>query len=252
MMAPVYVRGAFAMAARSSLDAWPDGPVTPLDKPDLTLLDRSLRRGLSEVTRLFMHAAYRTLVDAEALDEKPRVVFGSAFGEIATAEAMLAQAFDENSASPIRFRHSVHNTAEGLYSIASGNREPATAIAASWDTVGMALLEAMTQLACKPGHMLVILAEEPIPEALSDEHRHGPLAAGFYLSSEDSPRTRALLHAPRKADARGLVAPFGRENHPLGPAIFLVRAIERGASERIIVGEGPSPLCVDVEPRVRP
>ncbi len=252
MIGPVYVRGVSATVARASLDDFPDGPVTPIEKPDLTLLDRSLRRGLSEVTRLFMHVAYRALLDADALDEKPRVVFGSAFGEIATAEAMLAQAFDDNSASPIRFRQSVHNTAEGLYSISTGNQEPATAIAASWDTVGMALLEATTQLACQPGQALVVLAEEPIPKSLSAEHTYGPLAAAFFLSSYDSPRTRALLHWPRGDAGHGLVDPFGRERHPLGPAVLLVRAIERGVAERIIVGEGPSPLCIEVEPRARP
>jgi len=251
-MRPVYVRGAFAMVARASLDDWPTGPVTPMERPDLTLLERSLRRGLSEVTRLFMHAAHRTLLDAEALEEHVPVVFGSAFGEIATAEAMLCQAYEDNSASPIRFRQSVHNTGEGLYSISSGNREPATAIAAGWNTVAMALFEATTQLASGASQVLVVLAEEPVPEAMSADHRHGPLAAGLLLSAEESPRTRAMLHAPRRSDAAGLADPFGREHHPLGPAVCLVRAIERGSPERIIVGEGPAPYCVEIEPRARP
>lgn len=252
MKAPIYVRGAFAFTDRASLEAWPDGPVTPIEKPDLTLLDRSLRRGLSDVTRLFMHAAYKALLDAEMLGRSLPVVFGSAFGEIATAEAMLAQAYEENTASPIRFRHSVHNTAEGLYSISSGNQEAATAIAAGWDTVAMGVLEAATQLACGAEQILVVFAEERVPLALSAEHNYGPMAAAFVLAAADGPHTRAVLQPMRQVRNPTLPDPFGSERHPLGPALCLARAVAGTAREELILGEGPPTWVIDVEPRARP
>ncbi len=252
MTTPTYVNGVSTILQRASLAAWPEGPVTALDKPDLTLLDRSLRRGLSDVTRLFMHVALGALQDAEAIASHPHVIFASAFGEIATAEVMLAQAFEENSASPIRFRQSVHNTAEGLYSISVGNREPATAIAAGWDTVAMGLLEAKAQLACGASQVLLVFAEEIVPQALSAEHQYGALAAAFVLSTQAGPRSRAALGQIKRRASAGLREPFGTEQHPLGPALGLARAIESGVAECIIVGEGSAPYCIDVEPRERP
>ncbi len=242
----MYVNGVCALFPRASLADWPHGKVTPLDKPDLTLLDRSLRRGLSDVTRLFMHVALGALRDAQALE--PRVVFASAFGEIATVEAMLAQAFEENSASPVRFRQSVHNTAEALYSISANNPEPSTAIAAGWDTVAMGLLEAQTQLACGAEHVLLVFAEEPVPPALSAEHQHGALAAALMLSARPGSRSRAVLGTIGRQNCAHLREPFGSENHPLGPALTLLCVIEQRMTELVIVGEGDKPYCVAVEP----
>jgi hypothetical protein len=247
----MYVNGMAVMAPRTSLLAWPAGEVMPLHKPDLTLLDRSLRRGLSEVTRLFMHVALGALRDAHALDSQPHVIFASAFGEIVTAEAMLAQAFEENSASPARFRQSVHNTAEGLYSISANNREPATAIAAGWNTVAMGLLEARAQLVGGASPVLLVFAEEPVPEALSTDHSHTALAAAFMLSAQSGPRTRAALGRVQRRNATDLTDSFGAENHPLGPALSVARAIEGGGQETVIVGEGSTPYCIRVEPRAR-
>lgn len=247
----MYVEGMAALVPRASLVDWPDGPATVLDKPDLTLLDRSLRRGLSDLTRMFMHVALGALRDADALSTHPRVIFGSAFGEIATAEAMLAQAFDDNSASPVRFRQSVHNTAEGLYSISTHNREPATAIAAGWDTVAMALIEAHGQLVAGAPRILLVLAEESVPEAFGNDHPHCALAAAFVLSAQETPRTRAWLGPVQRRQRVGLADPFGAENHPLGPAVCLAHAIESGRAETIVLSDGGQPYCVRSEPRIR-
>ncbi|HEX5661793.1 MAG TPA: beta-ketoacyl synthase chain length factor, partial [Polyangiales bacterium] len=111
------------------------GYVTTVDKLELALLERTLRRGLSEVTKLFMHAAKLALDDAALDAHALPVIFASAFGEIAVAEALLAEAFERDGSSPARFRNSVHNTALGLLSISQRNTAPSTAIAAGWDTV---------------------------------------------------------------------------------------------------------------------
>ena len=62
------------------------------------------------------------------------------------------------------FSFSVHNTASGLYSIASGNTTPSTAIAAGFDTLPMAILEAIGQLQ-RHDEVMVVYAEEPLPDA---------------------------------------------------------------------------------------
>jgi hypothetical protein len=67
---------------------------------------------------------------------------------------------------------SVHNTGSGLYSIASGNTAPSTAIAAGRDSLAMALIEAAGQLQYAT-EVLVVFADEPLPEnyaAFADEN----------------------------------------------------------------------------------
>jgi len=248
---PLQVLGYSAFVPRACLADWPDGPVTASEKPDLALLDRSLRRGLSDVTRMFMHVAHAALCDARALDHKPQVVFGSAFGEIATAEAMFAQAYDDNTASPVRFRHSVHNTAEGLYSISTHNREASTAIAAGWDTVAMGLLEASLQLRAGASEVLLVFAEEQVPSSLSVEHRYGALAAAFLLARGGHDGARATLSDLARCPRSDLPSPFGAENHPLGPAAYLARVIEAGDTARAVLSNGDLPYCVTVTPKAR-
>ena len=214
---------------------------------DLALLERTLRRGLSEVTRLFMHVAKLALSDAAAdpasRPERVHVIFASAFGEIATAEALLAEAYDENGSSPARFRHSVHNTAPGLLSISVKNHLPCTAVAAGWETVAMGLFEAAAQLATDAERVLLVFAEERVPAALSREHNHGSLAAALVLGRDESARkhARATLSLPRRCsrEAQG-------DQHPLAPVLALARMFEQGASGTLAVSDGDTPWCVQL------
>jgi len=224
-----------------------------LPKLDLALLERTLRRGLSEVTRLFMHAAKLALADA-ALDprthiERIQVIFGSAFGEIATAEALLAEAYEADSSSPARFRHSVHNTAPGLFSISAKNRQPCTAVAAGWDTVAMGLFEAAAQLADDTERVLLVFAEERVPMALSRDHDHGPLAASLVLGRGNvaDRSARARLSLPRRVARTELGIDDGPFAHPLAPLLSLARALEQRGTERLAIGDGDKPWCVDVD-----
>lgn len=252
-----------------------DGPASQplatsgeLPKLDLALLERTLRRGLSEVTRLFMHAAKLALDDAGREPEHMHIIFASAFGEIATAEALLAEAYDQDGSSPARFRNSVHNTAAGLLSISTKNRLACTAVAAGWETVPMALLEAAGQLASEAETVLLVFAEERVPNALSAEHRHGPLAAAFVLAREAAPGVRARGHLinlrrkPRSELAAVSTSPATTSEqsiaeHPLAAVLSLVEALSLapGAAPpepftTIALSDGENPWCVDVHTRV--
>lgn len=223
------------------------GYVTSGDALELALLERSLRRGLSEVTKLFMHAAKRALdaaglhpssrAENASMDASMPVVFASAFGEIAVAEALLAEAFERDASSPARFRNSVHNTAPGLLSISLRNTAPATAIAAGWDTVAMGLLEAEAQLS-EAERVLLVFAEERVPHAISDEHPHAQLGAGFVLAR--SGRGASLTHLRRQA----LPSEHG---HPLAGALALARMIEQRRAGTLALSDGELPWCIDVD-----
>ena len=231
----------------SVLSAGHVASVTPSGEPtklDLTVLERTLRRGLSDTTRLFMHAAHLALSRAQVSPERVHVIFASAFGEIATAEALLREAFDANGSSPARFRNSVHNTAPGLLSISTKNRLSSTAIAAGWDTVAMALCEASAQLAADAERVLLVIAEESVPLVLSDEHSYGGLAAAFVLGRSNEPARAQLVSLRREPRPVGAAPAHA---HPIESAIELAQAIEAGEPRTIVVGDGLEPYLVDVQ-----
>jgi hypothetical protein len=210
------------------------GYVTSVDKLELALLERNLRRGLSEVTKLFMHVA-KLALDAAQLDGRTMpVIFASAFGEIAVAEALMAEAYERDGSSPARFRNSVHNTALGLLSISLQNQAPSTAIAAGWETVPMALLEAQAQLA-QGDPLLLVFAEERVPNTISGEHPHAQLAAAFVLANHGEGPTLCKLR--REAQA-------SEHEHPLAGALALARMLEQGRTGTLALsGE----WCIEVE-----
>lgn len=238
MTFPLSIHGFGYVATREQVRA------SEPEKLDLGLLERSLRRGLSDVTRLFMHAAKLALEDAGSEPGELQVIFASAFGEIATAEALLMEAYDQNGSSPARFRHSVHNTAAGLFSISTKNHLPCTAVAAGWDTTAMALIEARAQLALESERVLLVFAEESVPRAFSDEHDHGRLAAAFVLGRGATARHGALTNMRRAP-----VEPHdGSFVHPLAPALDLAHAIERRMPRTLRLSEGREPWTIDFEP----
>jgi hypothetical protein len=247
MMAPLYVSGFDCLSASGAGE--PAGSGEPA-KLDLSLLTPALRRGLSDPTRLFMHVARRALEQAQLPPTQMHVVFASAFGEIVAAEKLMAQAFTENSSSPARFRHSVHNTAAGLFSISTQSRLPATAIAAGWDTPAMGLLEAGALLSHGgAAHVLLVFVEEPVPDALSAEHGYPALATAFVLSPAPTPQAHGRIeHLRREPRAPSEPAETG-VNHPLAACVALCRALEARGHVTLAVGEGPEPWCVDVDTR---
>ena len=213
-------------------------------KPDLTLLDRTLRRGLSEVTRLYFHVARGALEQAGGDGAQVQLVFASAYGEIGTAEAMLAQALDDNSASPARFRNSVHNTAPGLHSISARNTHASTALAAGADTLAMGLLESQLLLRESALPVLLVCADEAVPDAL----RHGPtlepIAAAFVLGRGEGAGLARLRNLRRISGENS-----AKYASPLEGARALAEAVRAGVGGSVVVSAGAQPYSVDVDAR---
>jgi len=247
MIQSLHVQGFASLLPFAALADFPDGPTIDLPRPDLGLLQPTLRRGLSDVTRMFMHTAQAVLQQANVPADQVHVVFASAFGEISAAEQLLGQAYEQDASSPVRFRNSVHNTAAGLLSISARSLLPSTAIAAGWDTVAMGLLEASSLLADRAERVLLVYAEERVPQALSAEHQHGPLSAALLLSLSPV-RSRGVIGNLRRLSVAPAPCDFQGQNHPLSPCVSLCRALTQGARTTVPVGDGDEPWCVDVSP----
>ena len=133
---PIEILGAsFFATHHASADDALAGAQRDFTAPAFRLLAGRARRFTSLVTQLHM----------EVLGSLPRLdaagtpaVFATCHGEIQTAERLIADFAESGLVSSAQFAHSVHNTASGLYSIATGNAAPTTtltgenAIAAAW------------------------------------------------------------------------------------------------------------------------
>jgi hypothetical protein len=136
-----------------------DGAATPR----VDFLPPMLRRRLSTLSRAALWAAY----DCAAGEHHWRSVFASPHGEIHRTVELLGSLADGEPLSPNGFSLSVHNTASGLYAIASGNRAPSTAVAAGRDTLAMALVDAAGWLARGEERVLLVFGDEPLPDRKS-------------------------------------------------------------------------------------
>lgn len=126
-----------------------------------------MRRRTSLLIRMVAEVAAQASEQAGCSLGAMPIVVGSAYGELGTTMEMLHELSIERSVSPFRFHNSVHNTASGYLSIAHENRCPATSLAAGWQTAAMALLEAKTLLEDRGGDVLVVVADETLPAALT-------------------------------------------------------------------------------------
>jgi hypothetical protein len=210
---------------------------------DLGLLPRSLRRGLSEVMKLAIAVAGRTLAAAGVGPGPLPIVYGSAFGESRTALELLTTITAAGESSPVLFRHSVHNAAPGLLSIALGSGAPSTAVAAGEETVLAALFEACALV--REGHprVLVVLADDAIPAELCPSTETRPGAAAWIMGPGAEEAALAYLSGPelgQRAHAPSLP--------PLAPAFALATAVEQRTATSVALSSR-QPWRLRVAPR---
>jgi hypothetical protein len=171
------------------------------------------------------------------------VVFGSAYGEMATTMELLELQASSGQSSPLRFQLSVHNTAAGLLSIALGNRGFSTSIAAGTNTFAMAMLEGIVYLNhAGANEVAVLVADEASVSPLSSQ-RHGPVAAGFHLRRVERTRPEPcwLVRAPCRGRVSGdelarVRADRDNEN-PVSDALDLVAAFRGQEPRKLLLGK---------------
>lgn len=159
-------------------------PGSEAGKPSAELLHPRLRRRTSLVTRMIVTSLQEAAGQGGAAPDQTRYVVVSSWGEIETTVELLGQlAVPGGPISPTAFHNSVHNTATGYLSIASGNHWPSTALAAGAHALEVGLLEVAAGLASAsgPDDAIVVIAEErlPVPFARPDADPSFALALHF-------------------------------------------------------------------------
>jgi hypothetical protein len=252
-MKPAYVRGlGFWTPGFASPEAWRRGePAPSVDAPEVSLLSGPLRRRATGLTRIAVEVFHQATLAAGCDTATVPIVWATSHGEHATAIKILGMMHSgEGKLSPTHFHNSVHNTAGGYASIATGNAAPSTTLTGGAELVASAFLEAICHLESAAKDVVVVLADEPLLPPFEQRDATSALALAFCLSSRSEGASAVLSGFRRDA-----VAPvkyhdrFGRLY--VGAALpLLERIVQRrpGTVALELVGECSGPIsCVDLE-----
>ena len=140
---------------------WPQNPnAAPAD-----LIPAMMRRRTSSLSKLALQTAI-SLTEDQNIDY---IIFSSRHGELTRTVKLLEALLQGEEASPTMFSQTVHNTAAGLFTIATKRATPVTSLASGENTFHCALIEAAAYLSEHPGHQVLLVDfDEPLPAPYSD------------------------------------------------------------------------------------
>ena len=219
-------------------------------KPACSIAKSRLMRGTSLLTRMVVEAAAQAGEDARIDMREAAVVFGSAFGETQIAIDQLSMMrTGDGIVSPARFKNSVHNTGAGVFSIATSNRNFVSALAGGWETTASVLLEAAGLLQDQYEHVVVAVADEPIPEAMDSNFVFHGAGVAFVVSRKAAKNDYGSLIDLRITDKsdRKSSLPEALEKNPIAPAIDLANQLFRRKTGPVsLTHRGTTQWLVDV------
>ncbi len=134
--------------------------MTSEGEPKALAMPPMLRRRAGRQVRMAFEAAHACVQGRKQIP----VVFCSRHGEVRRSIEILQPLARNEPISPAAFSLSVHNAISGLYSIASEDTAPMTALAGGADGAAQGLIEACTQVAAGAEEVLLVVYDEPLPE----------------------------------------------------------------------------------------
>lgn len=153
----------------------------PLEKYKPTQLPPNEARRATELVRLAFRVCEDLIQHTKTPASQCASVFSSSGGDYPIIDSICRSLCEpERQVSPTQFHNSVHNSAAGYWSIATGSRFASNSISAYDDSFSAGLLEAM--LLCEAEQVPVLLAVYDVkpPYPLS-EKRHIPVEFGVSL-----------------------------------------------------------------------
>ncbi len=135
--------------------------------PDARFLPAMLRRRCTPLSKIMLKVAYECCDEAQRIEV--RTVFASRHGSINESIGLLECVVREERISPAIFSHTVHNAQAGLFSIASGNCQASSSLAAQGDTFCSGLVEALSHIEREPARpVLLVVGDVPLAEVFAD------------------------------------------------------------------------------------
>ena len=167
-----------------------------------TLLSATERRRTGLVARLALSVAQQASEMAGIAPGAIPSVFATANGDGAVVHSILEALAAGEPVSPTQFHNSVHNTAAGYWSIATGSQQPTNCVACHDSTAAAALLKAVAEVrtTCRP--LLLCVYDLPLPAPLNGSRpTMGSFGVGFVprVRSDNSDLARLTIRYDRHA-----------------------------------------------------
>jgi len=213
---------------------------------DASVLAPMVRRRTSMATRVAISAASRACT-AAGIGQKLPAIFVSSVGEMQVTDKLCrAITKQEYPLSPTLFHNSVHNTAAGYWSIATGSMAAMQAMGALDDGFALALLEAWCQLQTVTEQVLLVVYDETMPEQLLPDYRWNACAFALVLGRDT--RDHPLLHRPIQANNAALPDIDFPARNPAMAALPLFQTLRQGNSgeQQITLSAGTRPWLINV------
>jgi hypothetical protein len=242
----------------TGLEGWPrlvalvagaEQPPAATTRPSPLLLPPAERRRAPDGVAVALEVAREALEAAYGVDVASLAsVFASAHGDQAIVDYLCATlATDPTLLSPTRFHHSVHNAAAGYWGIATGDRGPATAIAAGDFSFAAGLFEAAVQACAEDRPVLMVAFDTPAVGLLATATSNTALFGMALVVGPSGPKSRATRLELALVD-RASASPVPRCVHlyelarssPSGRGVVLAEAIAEGLEASIEYPLGPS------------
>jgi len=239
-----------------AIAVWPESDGEADAPPGAALLPPRVRGRASLLTRMIAQVVEQVGRAADVDLASVPLLVGSACGELDTTLQLLQMmSSDDGALSPARFQASVHNTASGQLSIATGNKGFSSCLAAGDATFCALLVEAHAWLARRGGDVVVALGEEALPAFFGQPTTYTPGAVALLLSADahaDAVAHLGALRFEQAASSGDAVAdsPANRAygpSNPLAPALAFVRAARAGAGASLLLPGIGAPLRCELQ-----
>ena len=163
----------------------------PLQLPAIEVLPPAERRRAGLPIKLSFAVGLEAVRQAQADAATLPTVFTSGDGDTDNCHALLETlASTDRAVSPTRFHNSVHNAASGYWSIATGCREPSTAINAREGSFVAGLLEAAVQVRNTERPCLLLAYDMPYPGPLAGQGAQQSFGLALMLAPWQNSRAR--------------------------------------------------------------
>ncbi len=191
-----------------------DNAVTDNISPALTQIPAIQRRRFSRLTKMMLEVSFQCHAAPNC-----RSIFASRHGELPRTVGLLDDIIAKEPLSPMGFSQSVHNTASGIFGISTNNTAPSTSIAAGSETLSQAMVEAFAQLHQSAEPLLLVFADDPVPDVYREftQEPELPLALGLQLAPCSAKAAIKLNLSPLTPEQQQNTAPlsYGQLLHAL-------------------------------------
>jgi Beta-ketoacyl synthase, N-terminal domain len=213
----------------------------PTRVPPGTLLPANERRRAVQIVKIALAVGSEAFAAAGRDPAETATVFASSGGDGDTIHEILnVLASPARELSPTRFHNSLHNTAAGYWSIATGSRAASSSLCCHDDSLAAGLLEAAVQAVAAQHAVGLITYDVQYPVPLSEVRSIGAaVAVALVLSPAPTAASLACVELELRSgsDAPSTLASreleMLRRSTPAARSLPLLAALARGAESGI-------------------